>query len=62
MVMCEIVSVLQKKPLIGAYLTPYTMNHLTDLEEELNRFPGSYPIVMGDLNADASWLKNPRNK
>ena len=62
MVIYKIVSVLHQTPLISAYLTPYTMDHLKNLEDALNHFPGRYLIVMGNLNADASQLQNTRNQ
>ena len=39
-VSCEIVSVGQRTPLIGVYLPPSTLDHITDLEEALKRLPG----------------------
>ena len=45
--------------LIGAYLTQSTLDHLPDLEEELNRFPGKEPVLLGDLNTDIGRLRNP---
>ena len=62
MVIYKIVSVLHQTPLISAHLTPYTMDHLKNLEDALNHFPGRYLIVMGNLNADASQLQNTRNQ
>ena len=59
---CEIFSDAQKNQLIRAYLPPYTFDHLLDLEEDLNRFPGIKPIVMGDLNSDISRLQNPQSQ
>ena len=32
------------------------------LEEAISRFPGSYPIIMGDLNAYIGCLQNLRNQ
>ena len=40
MVSCEIVSGGQRTPLIGVYLPPSTLDHITDLEEALKRLPG----------------------
>ena len=37
--------------LIGEYLPPPTLEHLPDLEELLNCFPGRDPIVLGNPNA-----------
>ena len=50
MVSCEIVSGIQRTPLIGSYLPPTTLDQLPDLKEELNILPGRDPIVLGDLN------------
>ena len=47
----KIVAGNQLLPLIGAYLPPSTLEHMSDLEEVLNRFLGRYHIVLGDLNA-----------
>ena len=40
LVSCEIISGIQWTSLIGFYLTPTTLDHLPNLEEELNHFPG----------------------
>ena len=60
-VSCEIISGLQRKPFIGAYLPLTTLEHLTYPEEALNRFPRRYPIIMRDLNADVRQMGNPQN-
>ena len=52
MVICKIVSRLQRTPLIGDYLPLTTLEHLTNLEDALNSFLWRDPIVLGDLNAD----------
>ena len=62
MVICKIVSSAKRTLLIGAYLPPSTLNHLPDLEEVIKLLPGSYPIVMEDLNAEIGRLQNPRNQ
>ena len=59
MVRCEIVSVNRLMPIIGAYLPPSTLDNLPNLEESLNIFLGRYPVILGELNADTSRLKNP---
>ena len=60
-VSCKIVSGLQLTPLIGVYPPLTTLNHLPDLDEAVNIFPGRYPTIMGDLNADASQMKSSLN-
>ena len=52
MVICEVVYGRQLTPLIGSYLTPPTREHLLDLEEALNQFPGKDYILIGYFNAD----------
>ena len=59
MVSCDIVSGSHCIPAIGAYLSPSTLDHLLDLEEALNRFPGREPVVLGDLNTNIGRLTNP---
>ena len=59
---CEITSGNQKTPLIGAYLPPSTLDHLSDLEEVLNCFQIREPFILGDLNADIGCLRNPRDQ
>ena len=41
---------------------PSTLNHLPDLKEALNGFPGIYPIVTGELNMDIGRMQNPQNQ
>ena len=48
-------------PLIGAYMPLSTLDHLPDLEEALNRFPGSDPVFLWDLNPDIFRLNNPQD-
>ena len=48
--------------IIGAYLQPSTLKHLTDLEEALIRFRDHNPIVLGDLSADIGQAQNPRSQ
>ena len=59
MVSYKVVDRNQRTPLIGGYLTPLTLEQLTDPEEVLNRFPGREPVVLGDLNVDIDRLRNP---
>ena len=54
MVTCKIVAGDQQTPLIGAYLSQSTLDHLYD--------PGRYPIVLGDLNMDIGRLRNPQDQ
>ena len=61
MVIYEIVSGAHQTFIIKKYLPSSTIDHLPDLEEALNRFPGREPIVMGDLDADIGILQNPQN-
>ena len=51
-----------KPPHQSAPPPPSILEHLPYLEEELNRFQGSYPIFTGDLNIDVSRLQNTRNQ
>ena len=39
-----------------------TRYHLPDLGEALNCLPGRYPIVVGGLNTNMGWMKNPQNQ
>ena len=48
MVSYRLVTGLNRTPLVGAYLPPSRLEHLTDLEEALKRF--KEPIVLWDLN------------
>ena len=52
MVRCEVLTGRKWTLLIGAYLPPYTLENLLDLEEDLTRFWDQDPIVLGDLNTD----------
>ena len=45
MVSCDIVTGLTRTPVVSAYLPPSTLEHLTDLEEDLKRFRD--PIFLG---------------
>ena len=49
----------QKTPLVGAYLPPSTLDHLPELEEVPNRFPGRYPIILGGPERGHRPLKEP---
>ena len=42
----------KQTPIIGAYLPPYTLEHLLDLEEALTCFWEQDPIVLGYLNSN----------
>ena len=48
--------------IIRAYLLPLTLFQLPYLEDVLNRFPDSDPILLGDLNADIGQLFHNRNQ
>ena len=45
MVSCDIVTGLTRTPVVSAYLPPSTLEHLTDLEEDLKQFRD--PIFLG---------------
>ena len=62
MVSCKLVSGDQQTSLIGAYLPPPTLDHLSELEEALNLFQGRDPVLLGDLNVDIGRLRNPRDQ
>ena len=55
---CEIVTGTTWTLPVGAYLPPLTLEHLTDLEEALQRF--RYPVVLGDFNVDPNKARNSR--
>ena len=61
-VSCRLVAGYQQTPLIEAYLPLSTLDHLLDLEEVLNRFPGRDPVILGDLNVGNGRLRNPRDQ
>ena len=44
------------------YLPPYTIDHLPDLEEALNHFPGSYYIIVGGFKTNTGRLQNPQSQ
>ena len=46
-------------PLIGAYIPLSNLDHLPDLEEELNHFPDRNPVVLVDPNSYIVRLRNP---
>ena len=58
-VSCEIILGIEHKPPISAYLPSTTLEHLPELEETLNCFPGRYPIALGELNVNVDWMGNP---
>ena len=51
-VRCDIVTSRKRTPLIGAYLSPSTLEHLLDLEDYLTRFLDQDPIVIGGLKTN----------
>ena len=56
---CEIVFIRHNTLLNVVYLTLSTIEHLPDIEDSLNRFPGKDSIIIGYLNAYTSRLQNP---
>ena len=52
MVSCNIIAVDKLTLIIGAYLLPSTLEHLTYLEEALTQLKYQYPIVLGEINYD----------
>ena len=56
----KIVTGLNRTPLVGAYLPPSRLEHLTDMEEALKRF--KEPIVLGDLNVKLDEKRIPRSQ
>ena len=44
-VSCNIVAGGKRTPLLGAYLSPSTLEHLPDLEEDLTQFQEQDPIM-----------------
>ena len=59
-VSCKLISGDQQTVLIGSCLSPSTLDHMPDLEEALKFFLFRDPVVLRDLNADISGLRNPR--
>ena len=57
-VSCEIVTRLTWTPLVGAYLPPLTLEHLSELKEALQIFRD--PIVLEDLNVELDEARSPR--
>ena len=58
MVKYEVVTDGKRTPISSAYLLPYILENLTDLEEALARFRYQYTIVLGDLSADIGQVQN----
>ena len=58
MLSCKIVTRPTWTPLIGTYLPPLTLEHLSDAEESLQRFKGLDTMILGDLNLDLddAWI------
>ena len=48
----EIINGYTWTPLVNAYLSPLTLDHLPDLKEDLQRFKGLDTIVLGVFNVD----------
>ena len=49
-------------PIICTYLSPSTLEHLSDLKEDLTLFQDQDPIVIGYLSADISKPQNPHSQ
>ena len=62
MVSCKIITRCIRIPLVVTYLTPLTLNHLPDLEEELQRFKGLGSIIIGDFNVDLDAVQSSRSE
>ena len=58
MVSSEVVLGVNWTPLNRAYLTPSTLEHLPDLEDESIILTVKDSIILGDLNTDIGRLKN----
>ena len=52
MVSCKIVTRNTGTPLVSAYLSPSTLEHLPDFEEAPQTYKGLNPIVLGVLTVD----------
>ena len=61
-VSCKVITEVQCNLIIGAYLLPYTLEHLLELEEALACFQDQYPIVIGYLSANIGKPQNPRSQ
>ena len=61
MVICKVVSGTSPTLIIVAYLLTSTLDHLPNLEEDLARFWGKYPIMLGYINMDLDEDQNPRS-
>ena len=59
LVICNVVLGCKQTPLIGAYLFPSTLDHLTNLEKYLTRFRCQDPIVLRSINNDIGQSQNP---
>ena len=49
---CKYITNEKRTPIIGAYLSPSTLEHLPDLEDTPTRFRDQDPIVLGYRHAD----------
>ena len=59
-VSCEVVTGTYRTPIVGAYLLPSTLAHLSNLEEDLELFRGQDLIMLGDINVDLDESQNLR--
>ena len=57
---CKLVTRLTRTPLVGAYLPPFMLDHLPDLEEALKKFKDT--IFLRDLNIDIEKARIPRSQ
>ena len=62
MVNCKLVTEDQRTPLIGAYLTPSTLDYQTNFEEAMNRVMGRETMILGDLNTDIVRMRNTKDQ
>ena len=58
-VRCEVITNVQHNLIISTYLSPYTLNHISDLEDSLTCFRDQDTIVIGDCTANIGKLQNP---
>ena len=59
MVSCEVISSSKRTPLVGAYLPPYTLEHLPNLYEALSHLQYQEPIVIWYLKDEIGKVQKP---
>ena len=59
---CEVINGTSRTPFIGTYLPPKMLDHLPNIEEDLELLWGQDPIFMGELNLDLNEARNPRSQ